>query len=131
MRIVPPSISQGLGHTRGDKRLDYILIACPLQPITRGESVSTLADITLSDHLPLSFVAEVQAYRTPPTKTTKERAIKKGLKMRDYERILLSPLWPRLPFIEVAKQLGLTSMMRVKQNDLHHLEKDIKIVEKC
>ena len=26
MHVLPPNTSQGLGHTRGDKRLDYILI---------------------------------------------------------------------------------------------------------
>ena len=77
--------------------------------IAKQAVVTTLSDINLSDHLPLSFIAEISASKTPPIKFTRERIIKKGLKMRDFERILLSPLWPKEPFIDIADYLGFTT----------------------
>ena len=68
--------------------------------------------MSLSDHLPLVTTIIVNLNGTPPSKFTKERTIKRGIKLKDIEEILLSPLWPTKPFVFVAQIKGLTSLSK-------------------
>ena len=100
MFVIPPTPEDPDGFTRNKARLDYILTS--QSNSNTGPVVVTLKEVTLSDHLPLTTTIHPDLIEIPHTKMSKERVIKKGIKLKEIEQILLSPLWPTKPFIFIA-----------------------------
>ena len=112
LHVIPPDQDDPDGFTRNQARLDYIF--APVSTCSNQSYITTSKNVKLSDHLPLTTTVTVSLQNIPPSKLTKERVIKKGIKLKDIEQILLDPLWPTKPFIYIAQNRGLTSLSRVQ-----------------
>ena len=83
MSVIPPSPEDPNGFTRLEARLDYFLTNQSLSQT--GPIAKTLKDVTISDHLPLVTTFHPDLSEIPLSKITKERVIKRGIKLKDIE----------------------------------------------